>query len=337
MRDDYGRSTFGDPMPPGLLRGARTGRRLLGAGAAVVAALTVGQAGCREVGAKSSGAGKSGRPRVVCTIGMITDAARAIAGEHAEVVGLMGEYVDPHLYKATQSDLRLLREADLILYNGLHLEGRMGDVFVQMARDKPVIPVAASVDESRLREPPEFEGQYDPHVWFDVSLWSQAVARIRDELVQLCPANKEEMTRRAQAYLTRLSELDAYCRSQIASIPRERRVLITAHDAFGYFGRSYDIEVLAIQGISTESEANIRKVNELVDTISRRKIPAVFVESSVNPKLVESLVQGCAGRGHAVHIGGELFSDAMGKDGTPEGTYEGMVRHNVDTIVKALK
>jgi len=277
------------------------------------------------------------RPHVVCTIGMITDTVRNIAGDHVQITGLMGEYVDPHLYKATPSDLRLLRGADLIFYNGLHLEGRMGDVFVQMARDKPVIAVGSGIDESRLREPPEFEGQYDPHVWFDVSLWMKVAEHIRDGLIQLKPSAKDSFAASADAYLAKLRDLDEYCRKQIASIPRERRVLVTAHDAFGYFGRAYDIEVMAIQGISTDSEAQISKVNALVDTIVRRKIPAVFVESSVSQKTIEALVQGAAGRGHQIKIGGELFSDAMGKEGTPDGTYIGMVRHNVDTIVKALK
>jgi manganese/zinc/iron transport system substrate-binding protein len=213
----------------------------------------------------------------------------------------------------------------------------MADLFVQMARKKPVVAVTETLEEKQLREPPEFAGQYDPHVWFDVSLWMTVTTRIRDALVELRPEHGAAFRKSADDYRASLEELHHYCQDQIRLIPATRRVLVTAHDAFGYFGRAYGLEVLAIQGISTESEAGLKHLNDLVQTIARRKIPAVFVETSVSPRSIQALVEGCRGHGHQVRIGGELFSDAMGADGTPEGTYVGMVRHNVDTIVKALQ
>ncbi|GJQ26386.1 MAG: manganese transporter [Phycisphaerae bacterium] len=301
-------------------------------------------AGCREAppsgqAAASPGAGTATDAplKVVCTIGMITDVVRNIGGPRVEVTGLMGEHVDPHLYKATPADHRALSAAEVIFYGGLHLEGKMADLFVQMARKKPVYAVTQDIDPSKLREPPEFEGQFDPHVWFDVSLWQSAVGTIRDGLSAVRPAWKDEFAARAADYTAKLDELHDWCRLRIASLPVERRVLVTAHDAFGYFGRAYGMEVLAIQGISTESEAALKKINDLVDTLVARKIPAVFIESSVNPRTIQALIEGCKARGHVVRIGGELFSDAMGAAGTTEGTYIGMVRHNVETIVKALQ
>ncbi len=307
---------------------------------ALVFALTA--AGCRDdapsgQASASPGAAADAPLKVVCTIGMITDVVRNVGGPRVEVIGLMGEHVDPHLYKATPADHRALSAADLIFYGGLHLEGKMADLFVQMARKKPVFAVTQDIDPSKLREPPEFEGQFDPHVWFDVSLWKTAVGTMRDGLGEVRPAWKDEFAARAADYSAKLDELHGWCRSRIASLPADRRVLVTAHDAFGYFGRAYGMEVLAIQGISTESEAALKKINGLVDTLVARKIPAVFVESSVNPRTIQALIEGCKARGHAVRIGGELFSDAMGAAGTTEGTYIGMVRHNVETIVKALQ
>jgi manganese/zinc/iron transport system substrate-binding protein len=276
---------------------------------------------------------------VVCTIGMIADIARevgGVGGERVTVTALMGEGVDPHLYKASPADVRLLSSADVIFYNGLQLEGRMGDVLVRMARQQPTFAVSEAIDESLLREPPEFAGHYDPHVWFDVSLWMKAVERVRDALAERDPKGRAAYEENARRYLAQLAELHEWCRNELARVPRESRLLVTAHDAFGYFGRAYDIEVLAIQGISTDSEPALAQINRLVDTLVARRVPAVFVESSVPRKTIEALVEGCAGRDHTVRIGGQLFSDAMGKAGTPEGTYIGMVQHNVRTIVAAL-
>lgn len=284
----------------------------------------------------SAGAKAPGRLLVVATTGMIADVARNIAGPHAEVRALMGEGVDPHLYKPSPGDVRLLDQADLVLYNGLHLEGRMSDMLETLGRRRAAAAVAEVIDPAKLRSPPEFEGQHDPHVWFDVSLWSQAAGAIRDALIRVDPANGDAYRAAATKYVAQLSDLDAEVRTEIGKIPEQRRVLVTAHDAFGYFGRAYDIEVLAIQGISTDSEAGLKDINALVDTLIARSIPAVFIESSVPRKTIDALIEGARARGHTVVIGGELYSDAMGADGTEDGTYIGMVRHNVRTIVSGL-
>jgi manganese/zinc/iron transport system substrate-binding protein len=284
----------------------------------------------------SRGGGAPASRSAVCTTGMVADVVRIIAGERLAVTGLMGEGVDPHLYKPSPGDARLLEQAGIVFYNGLALEGRMGDVLVRLARAKPVIAVTDRIDESLLHSPPEFAGHHDPHVWFDVSLWARTVDRVRDALCEFDPAGAPEYTRRAAEYRATLDALHGEVLAATASIPKDRRVLVTAHDAFGYFASAYDFEVHGIQGISTESEASVRDVNALVDLLVSRRIPAVFVESSVPARTVEALVEGAKARGHAVRIGGELFSDAMGAPGTPEGTYVGMVRHNVSTIVAAL-
>lgn len=275
--------------------------------------------------------------KVVCTIGMIADIARSIGGDKVEVAGIMGEGVDPHLYKASPGDVRLMSQADAVFYNGLHLEGRMADVLVKMAGRKPTFAVSENIDEKLLREPPEFAGHFDPHIWFNVELWGKAAERVRDALVQLDPKNREYFEEQGRKYLQALTALHQWVKLEIAQIPRGNRVLITAHDAFGYFGDAYDIEVMGIQGISTDSEPSLKDINHLVDLITARKIKAVFVESSVPRKTVDALTEGCRSRGHEVVVGGQLFSDAMGRSGTPEGTYEGMIRHNVNTIVSALK
>jgi len=273
---------------------------------------------------------------VTATTGMIADAASIVGGEFVTVTGLMGPGVDPHLYKASQGDLKALSGSDVILYNGLHLEGRMADVLVQMAQRTTTVQVTDTIPEDRLREPEDFGGHYDPHVWFDVSLWKYAVERIRDAFIDADPLNAAAYTANATTYLAELDELHDYAKTQIATIPARSRVLITAHDAFGYFGEAYDIEVMGLQGISTAAEFGLQDVENLVRLLVERNIGAVFVESSIAPKSIEALAEGAKARGHEVAIGGELYSDAMGAAGTEAGTYVGMVRHNVDTIVGAL-
>jgi manganese/zinc/iron transport system substrate-binding protein len=300
---------------------------------ALALALALAAAGCGG----SSDRSDSGPKRVTCTIGMIADAARAIGGPHVEVTGLMGPGVDPHLYKASEGDLSKLGDADLILYNGLNLEGKMGDVLVRMSRTRPTVAVTEAIPESLLREPPEFLGHYDPHVWFDVSLWERAVGRIRDALIEIDPRHRDDFTRAAATYADSLRELHRWVTETMATIPAERRVLVTAHDAFGYFGRAYATDVVGLQGISTVAEFGVADVRRLVDLIAQRGIKAVFIESSVPRRSIDAVVQGCRGRGHEVVVGGTLYSDAMGAEGTPEGTYIGMVRANVTTIVEALR
>src|SRR5262245_25068144 len=274
-------------------------------------------------------------PDIVCTTGMVADVVRNVVGERYTVGQLMGEGVDPHLYESTPGDARQLEEARLIFYSGLHLEGKMGDLFRDMKKRKPTYAIAERIDDKLVLK--NDEGRPDPHVWFDVELWSTTVDVVRDAMVEYDPAHAEEYRANAKAYKKKLAALHEYAKKELAKIPKERRVLVTAHDAFHYFGRAYNIEVKAIQGISTEDEAAVKRINDLVRFITERKIKAVFVESSVPHKNLEALVEGCRSEGHKVMIGGELYSDAMGQEGTPAGTYEGMVRHNVDTIVKALQ
>jgi manganese/zinc/iron transport system substrate-binding protein len=273
--------------------------------------------------------------KTVCTTGMVADLVRHVGGSHVSVTQLMGAGIDPHLYKTSTADIEKLSSADAIFYSGLHLEGKMGDVFVRMARRKPVYPVTEGVLESEILE--VGDGQFDPHLWFDVSLWSQCVDVVAEALVSFDPPHADEYKQNAATYRERLAKLHEECKTRIATIPADRRVLVTAHDAFAYFGRAYAMEVKAIQGISTETEAGVKEINDLVDFIAQRKIKAVFIETSVSDRNIKALVEGCQAKGHTVVIGGELFSDAMGEEGTPEGTYEGMVRHNVETIVKALE
>ena len=284
-----------------------------------------------------SPAGAEGPLRVVTTTGIIGDVAQRIAGEHARVEALMGPGVDPHLYKASESDVRRLSEADLVLYNGLHLEGKMGDILTKMARTRPVIAVTEEVPEDLLREPPEFLGQYDPHVWFDVSMWAQTLGPIARELSALDPEHAKEFEANAAALEKELTELDAWVEAQILTIPEPQRILVTAHDAFGYFGRRYGMEVVGIQGISTLSEAGLKDVDRVVSLVVDRKVPAIFVESSVPRRSIEAVQAAVRSRGHEVAIGGQLHSDSLGAAGSPAGTYPGMVRANVDTIVNALR
>jgi manganese/zinc/iron transport system substrate-binding protein len=276
--------------------------------------------------------------QVTTTVGMITDIVRQVGGERVTVTGLMGPGVDPHLYKPSAGDVQKLESADIIFYGGLELEGRMTDTLVKLSRQgKRAVPVTEDIPEDRLREPPEFEGKFDPHVWFDVTLWQEAVKKVNKELASVDPGSKDLYQKNTDAYLKQLDELHAYTRAQIASIPQQSRVLITAHDAFGYFGQQYGIEVRGLQGTSTATEASAADVQALAQFIADRKIKAIFVESSVPRATVEAVQAAVRSKGWDVAIGGELFSDAMGDDGTPEGTYIGMVRHNVDTIVKALR
>ena len=274
---------------------------------------------------------------IVTTCGMVTDIVREVAGDKARVTGLMGEGVDPHLYKPTRDDVVKLLQADVVFYSGLMLEGRMSDTFLKVARKGAhVFAVTDLLDDKFLLEPAEFAGHTDPHVWMDVKGWMDAVKVVARSLGEVDAANTAYYDQNARRYSAQLVKLDDYAKRILASIPKERRVLITAHDAFNYFGRAYGIDVRGIQGISTESEAGVADINKLVDFLVERKIPAIFVESSVSDKNIKALIEGCKSRGHPVRIGGELFSDAMGKPGTYEGTYVGMIDHNATIIARAL-
>lgn len=274
--------------------------------------------------------------KIVTTVGMLTDIVREVVGDRGEVIGLLSEGVDPHLYKPTREDVKHLTDADVIFYGGLMLEGRMEESLKRLKSGKPVVGVAESLDPMVLRKPPEFDGHFDPHVWMDVKLWSQCVDSVAKTMQKFDPDHAAEFTSRAETYQQKLGKLDDYVRTSIESIPEKQRVLVTAHDAFGYFARAYGLEVKSVQGISTESEAGVADVNALVDVLVERKIGAIFVESSVSDKSLKAVIEGAAKRGWTVKIGGELFSDAMGSSGTYEGTYIGMIDHNATTITRAL-
>ena len=275
--------------------------------------------------------------QVVGTVGMVTDLVERVAGDRAVVTGLLGAGVDPHLYKPTRSDVRKLIAAEVIFYNGLLLEGKMTDVLIRAATaGKKVHAVTELLEQDYLLQPAEFEGHYDPHVWMDPAAWSQAVAVIRDQLIAHDAAGQATYTAHAAATMKELERLDTYAVKVLASVPKQQRVLVTAHDAFNYFGRRFGYEVVGIQGLSTESEAGVQDIERLVDLLVDRNIGAVFVESTVSDRNIQALIQGAAAKGHRVTIGGELFSDAMGAPGSYEGTYIGMIDHNVTTIARAL-
>jgi manganese/zinc/iron transport system substrate-binding protein len=272
---------------------------------------------------------------IVTTTGIIEDAVKNVAGKEAKVVSLMGPGVDPHLYKATQGDLEKLTTADVVFYNGLHLEGKMGEVLEKLGRTKNVVAIAAAIPEDRLRT--VADGIHDPHIWFNVDLWKEAVKQIATTLSSVDSARATLYNSNATRYLAQLDSLHTSTSARIKSIPEQQRVLITAHDAFGYFGDAYGVEVRGLQGISTVSEFGLKDVTELVNFIIDRKIKAIFVETSVSEKSINAVIEGCQQKNWNVKIGGSLYSDAMGQPNTPEGTYIGMVTRNVETIVTSLQ
>lgn len=274
---------------------------------------------------------------VVTTTGMIADLVKNVGKDSVQVQALMGPGVDPHLYKATQGDLGRLQAADIIFYNGLHLEGKMGEVFEKLERIKNVVPVTGRIDVSRLLSDPIYKDAHDPHVWFDVNLWSSTIEVVVEILSKEDPENAAFYQQNGQDFNTELQLLDHWVRTQISTVPENKRIMITAHDAFNYFGRAYDIEVRGLQGISTLSEFGLKDRVDLVNFIVEKQIKAVFVETSVSQRNIDAIIEGCQQKGHDVIVGGYLYSDAMGAEGTPEGTYAGMVRANVNTIVKSLR
>lgn len=290
--------------------------------------------GCKGKDEKDPGNKKL---RVVTTTGMIKDAVENIAEDRVEVIALMGPGVDPHLYKATQGDLEKLTSADIVFYNGLHLEGKMGEVLEKLSRTKSVVAVASDIPEEKLRAVPGFQGTHDPHIWFDVALWKYAVQTVSNSLIKHDSTDASAFKTNTQHYLNKLDSLHESVKTKIQEVPKDQRVLITAHDAFGYYGDAYDIEVRGLQGISTVSEFGLKDVTDLVNFIIQRKIKAIFVETSVSQKSIEAVVEGCRDKKWEVKIGGSLYSDAMGAAGTPEGTYIGMVSANTNTIINALK
>ncbi|MEQ8211101.1 MAG: zinc ABC transporter substrate-binding protein [Lacipirellulaceae bacterium] len=277
--------------------------------------------------------------QALATIGQVAEMVERVGGEHIEVKQLMGPGVDPHLFRPVASDTKALRDAEAIFYSGLHLEGRLTDLFVQLARKKLTYAVTIGLltnEDERLREPPEFDGMHDPHVWHDVAIWSQCVEDLADELATYDPKHAEDYKANAAKYRAELAELDSYVKQQMQTIPEERRVLVTAHDAFGYLGKAYGIEVYGLKGISSELEKDLEHQEEIQAMLIEKQIPAVFVESAIAPRTIEALVEPCRAAGLDLQIGGTLYADVLGEKGTDAGTYAGMIRHNVDTIVTAL-
>lgn len=273
---------------------------------------------------------------IVTTIGMIGDVAENIGGDKVKVTALMGPGIDPHLYKAKENDLSIMMNADIILYNGLHLEAKLGDVLKKIKkRNIEIVAVAESIDENSRIE--TGEGLYDPHVWMNPGLWKIVARRIGEIIIEKDPDNEKYYKKRMDNYLDELKLLYDYVEQKIETIPMDHRILVTAHDAFTYFGKEFGLRVLGIQGISTQSEASASDIQSLADLIYKQKIPALFVESTVPLKTIEALKEAVQSRGYKVKIGGELYSDAMGNKDTPEGTYIGMIKHNVSTIAEELK
>ncbi len=274
---------------------------------------------------------------VSATVGMVADLARIVGGDRVVVTQICGSGVDPHLYRATRDDVQTMMKADIIFYSGLMLEGKMTDTLIKMARSKRVVAITESIGEDTLLEPDDFAGHSDPHVWMDVSAWSECVDVVANELSEIDSSSAVAYHERATALRQQLAELHAYGQRVLATIPEDSRILVTSHDAFHYFGRAYGLEVLGVQGISTESEAGLQRINELVDLLVNKKIRAVFIESSVSRKNIDSLVEGARSRGHQVHVSSrELFSDAMGPSGSYEGTYIGMLDHNITLVAREL-
>ena len=273
---------------------------------------------------------------IVATTGMIADAVRQVGGERVNVEALMGPGVDPHLYRQTRTDIVRMTRADAVIWHGLYLEAQLEEFFADLSKRKTVVALGERLDRSKLLDHEEYKGRYDPHVWMDPKLWRDVIAAARNTLSELDPAGKPSYEANAARHLAEIDRLASYSETVLSTVPQSARVLVTAHDAFNYFGRAYGFEVLGIQGISTESEAGLKQIEAFVTTLVERRIKAVFVESSVADRNVKALIEGAAARGRTVEIGGELYSDAMGQTGTYEGTYIGMIDHNVSTIARAL-
>lgn len=276
--------------------------------------------------------------QVVTTTNILTDLAENIGGDKVKVIGLMGSGVDPHLYKASEGDVNKLSRADIIFYNGLHLEGKMTEVFEQMKKmRKTTVPLADVIDKSLLREASEFGGNYDPHVWFNVSFFKEMSKEAARALSEYSPEHKEYFQQNLDAYLKELDDLEREIRGLTAQLPENKRRLVTAHDAFSYFGREYGFDVVGLQGISTATEAGVQDVRKVTDYIIEHEVRSIFIENSVPVRTIEALKQAVISKGSQVNIGGMLYSDSLGNPGTDEGTYTGMFLFNVKTIVDGLK
>jgi manganese/zinc/iron transport system substrate-binding protein len=326
----------GPAVPGGPSRGLR---RLLAA--TVLATLALAAAGCANLGERTgSDPVGGGEVDVVTTTNFITDTVRQIGGDRVSVRALMGPGVDPHLYKASAGDVSALREADVIFYGGLFLEAKMEEVFDEIGEARPVYAVTESIPRERLLRAPggaPAEEEFDPHVWFDPTLWRYAALTVRDGLIEVDPEGAPVYRRNAARFLAELERLDRQSRRQLASIPAERRVLVTSHDAFRYLGRRYGIEVAAIQGLSTAAEATTEDIERIARLVADRGVKAVFIESSVPRQTVEAVLASAREQGQNAVVGGELYSDSAGELGTPEGTYQGMFEANVARLSQGLR
>ncbi len=280
----------------------------------------------------------NGKINVVTTTSMITDLVKNIGGDYINLQGLMGSGVDPHLYKASEGDVSKLSEADIIFYNGLHLEGKLVEVFEKMAhQNKKTIALSDALDENTLIGSEFFASNYDPHIWFNVDYWKEATKYVVKQLSEAVPEHQAVFKTNGEAYLNKLEALKTKLNKTIQTLPEDKRVLVTAHDAFNYFGKSFGFEVVGLQGISTATEAGVQDVQKMSDFIIDQKVKAIFIESSVPKRTIEAVKAAVNAKNHDVEIGGSLYSDALGNPGTAEGTYIGMFEYNVNTIVNALK
>ncbi|OEH92712.1 metal ABC transporter solute-binding protein, Zn/Mn family [Bacillus solimangrovi] len=276
-----------------------------------------------------------GKLMITTTTAQVGDLVKNVGGDYVEVTSLMGPGTDPHLYQATQNDIKKLNQAEIIFYNGLHLEGKMNEIFEKMESQKPTYAVAHAIPEDKLIK--QGKDAFDPHIWFDINLWKYAVDEVANGLGEYDKAHKEEYLANAEKYKAELDALEAFANERLSEIPEKSRVLVTAHDAFSYFGNAFEMEVEGLQGLSTDSEFGLKDVQNIVDVLVEREIKAVFIESSISENSIQAVVEGARERGHDVVIGGELYSDAMGEEGTEEGTYVGMYKHNINTITTNLK
>lgn len=293
---------------------------------------------CKNDGKKATQTVEETKPlSVVTTTTMITDMVKAVGGNKVNVQGLMGSGVDPHLYKASEGDVTKLTNADVIIYNGLHLEGKLQDIFKKMQQRKKIVQLSESVYPSQLIPSENFTSNFDPHIWFNIDFWIVCTRYVATELARVDDKNEDYYIANADAYTQKLKKLKLENEKLIAELPEEKRILVTAHDAFNYFGKAYNFEVVGLQGLSTATEAGVKDVQNLAKLIIDKKVKAIFVETSVPKRTIEALQAAVKAKGSDVAIGGELFSDALGSPNTPEATYVGMYKHNVSTIVNALK
>lgn len=318
-----------------------SGKRTGGSGVLAIAlllALSLVLSACsgnaKPTGAEGEEENANGKIKVLTTIAQIADPISVIGGDKVEVASLMGPGVDPHLYTATQGDIQKLESVDIVFYSGLHLEANMVRVFDEIGKNKTVLAIGETLDKQQLLK--DEEGATDPHIWFDIDLWKQALEAAANELKEASPEDADYFEANKNAYFQKLDELKADAEKKMNEIPSEKRLLVTAHDAFGYFGRQLDIEVIGLQGLSTEAEIGLSDIDDTINLLVEHDVPAVFVESSINPASINAVIEGAKTKGLDVKLGGELFSDAMGEGGTVEGTYIGMYRHNVETIYNAL-